>query len=57
VISEPPGVDRWDDGVIERLGVRRVADPSVPSATRRDMEIRGETSAGIDGLVAVFLAE
>ncbi len=45
VISEPPGVDRWDDRLLEELGRRRDAEPPDPA-----------TSDGqLDGLVAVFL--
>ena len=65
VISEPPEADRWDDGLIDRLGVRRLMDASVPRDARRDTEINSKSSGehsdenpgGIDGLVAVFLAE
>ena len=47
VVSDPPGVDRWDDRLLVELGLRRVGDPvdvTIPSGSR-----------GIDGLVAVFL--
>ncbi len=47
VISEPPGVDRWDDRLLNELGLRRVDDPitsSIPPG-----------STDLDGLVAVFL--
>jgi 16S rRNA (guanine527-N7)-methyltransferase len=47
VISEPPGVDRWDDGLLAELGLCRVGAASdVPSASG---------SGDLDGLVAVFL--
>jgi 16S rRNA (guanine527-N7)-methyltransferase len=47
VISEPPGVDRWDDRLLDELALRRVDDPTAGSHT---------TSSGdLDGLVAVFL--
>jgi 16S rRNA (guanine527-N7)-methyltransferase len=47
VISEPPGVDRWDDQLLAELGLRRVEAPAVaPVATG---------SKDLDGLVAVFL--
>lgn len=49
VISEPPGHDRWDSALLDRLGLRRlplgpVADLDDPSPTP------------LDGLVAVFVA-
>jgi 16S rRNA (guanine527-N7)-methyltransferase len=47
VISEPPGVDRWDDRLLGELGLRRVDDPiaaSIPPGSK-----------DLDGLVAVFL--
>jgi 16S rRNA (guanine527-N7)-methyltransferase len=47
VISEPPGVDRWDERVLAELGLRRVDDPTAPS--------RSTSSGDLDGLVAVFL--
>lgn len=43
VISEPPGVDRWDESLLDRLGVRRVA----AAGSARSVD-------DIDGLVAVF---
>lgn len=47
VISEPPGVDRWDDALLTRLGVRRVSDPRPVDPS--------ESSTDLDGLVAVFV--
>lgn len=47
VISEPPGVDRWDDQLLAELGLRRVQAPAVASAAAE--------SKDLDGLVAVFL--
>ena len=47
VISEPPGVDRWDEQVLAELGLRRVDTPTVASSAAR--------SGDLDGLVAVFL--
>jgi 16S rRNA (guanine527-N7)-methyltransferase len=47
VISEPPGVDRWDDGLLAELGLCRVGGAS---------DVSGASGAGdLDGLVAVFL--
>jgi len=47
VISEPPGDDRWDDGLLDRLALRRVdpyqGRPSAPDTPH------------LDGLVAVFI--
>jgi hypothetical protein len=47
VISEPPGVDRWDDRLLNELGLRRVDDPITAPIPRG--------STDLDGLVAVFL--
>jgi 16S rRNA (guanine527-N7)-methyltransferase len=47
VISEPPGVDRWDDRLLAELGLRRVEAPTVTSVAAG--------SRDLDGLVAVFL--
>lgn len=57
VISEPPESDRWDDALIDRLGVRRLPDAPAPPEAGRDTEVSGVQSGGLDGLVAVFLAE
>ena len=47
VISEPPGHDRWDDGLLERLELCRVdVGRNRPSAS---------PTPHLDGLVAVFL--
>jgi 16S rRNA (guanine527-N7)-methyltransferase len=46
VISEPPGVDRWDEQLLEQVGRRRVVDSSVVGSPR---------TAELEGLVAVFL--
>lgn len=49
VISEPPGPDRWDTALLDRLGLRR--SPMSPPST-------GASIAGddpVDGLVVVFL--
>lgn len=47
VISEPPGVDRWDERLLTDLGLRRVEAPTVASIAAG--------SKDLDGLVAVFL--
>lgn len=49
VISEPPDGDRWEDELLERLGLRR---------ERQDVDVRSPTTtaSGITGLVAVFSA-
>ena len=47
VISEPPGVDRWDDQLLAELGLRRVEAPAVAPVAAG--------SKDLDGLVAVFL--
>jgi 16S rRNA (guanine527-N7)-methyltransferase len=47
VISEPPGVDRWDDQLLAELGLRRVESPAGASIAAG--------SKDLDGLVAVFL--
>ncbi len=46
VISEPPGVDRWDERLLEQVGRRRVVDPSAVGSPQT-----GE----LEGFVAVFL--
>jgi 16S rRNA (guanine527-N7)-methyltransferase len=52
VISEPPGVDRWDERLLTELGLRRVDGPTAgSSATEPSTAGSGE----LDGLVAVFL--
>ncbi len=57
VISEPPGHDRWDDALLDRLRVRRL-----PSSLPDDADLTGSEapattkSDGLDGLVAVFVA-
>ena len=48
VISEPPGVDRWDDQLLAELGLRRVEAPTVASSAAGTRDL--------DGLVAVFLS-
>ena len=48
VISEPPGVDRWDDQLLAELGLRRVEAPAVAS--------NSAGSKDLDGLVAVFVS-
>ncbi len=53
IISEPPGVDRWDDQLLETLGRRRYADgPASPSPVHVSPH---DGQDQIDGLVAVFL--
>ena len=54
VISEPPGADRWDEAVLARLGVRRVADPAGPATTETRSQ-QSESGDDLDGLVAVFV--
>ncbi len=47
VISEPPGDDRWDDELLDRLQLQRVdVHEDVPSAA---------STPHLDGLVAVFI--
>lgn len=56
VISEPPDHDRWDDGLLERLQLRRVESAPVLSEVTDPGREPG-THAGndhLDGLVAVF---
>ena len=48
VISEPPGVDRWDEQLLAELGLRRVEAPTVASSAAGTRDL--------DGLVAVFLS-
>lgn len=48
VISEPPGVDRWDERQLAELGLHRVGDSHAPSRT--------VGSGDLDGLVAVFVS-
>lgn len=45
VISEPPGIDRWDDRLLARLDLERIPPPSE----------RLTEPGGLDGLVAVFI--
>lgn len=52
VISEPPNRDRWDEGLLDRVHLRRIdvrRDPSVVE----DVVTEGSI-AHLDGLVAVF---
>ena len=53
VISDPPGVERWDDRLLERLGLRRVGPSQVHSA-ERDPDA---TTPRLDGFVAVFVKD
>jgi 16S rRNA (guanine527-N7)-methyltransferase len=46
VISEPPGNDRWDGELLDRLQLRRCDDPTTPLPTAAPTQL--------DGLVAVF---
>lgn len=62
VISEPPGVDRWDEGVLAHLGVRRLITPTTTSTTAAitmaptdDAREVPASSGDLDGLVAVFV--
>jgi 16S rRNA (guanine527-N7)-methyltransferase len=51
VISEPPDQDRWDDQLLEQVGVHRLDRPTPPG----HVEDRQSTSSGLDGLVAIFI--
>ncbi len=54
VISEPPGVDRWDRRLLDELNVRRV-----PSSDNRGDEAPPVSvtppDGGLDGLVVTFI--
>jgi 16S rRNA (guanine527-N7)-methyltransferase len=54
VISEPPGDDRWDDALLERLSLRRL--PARPSDVDDLAPPDGRATTSLDGLVAVFVA-
>ncbi len=56
VISEPPDQDRWDESLLERLGLRRLPSPVEPASLPDDhSDDRSEASgSALDGLVAVF---
>lgn len=47
VISEPPGADRWEQSLLEAMGLRRVANPSISGPS--------DVGTELDGLVVVFL--
>lgn len=52
VISEPPGVDRWDEELVAGLGLHRL---TAPRATTPEADQRGSSADhDLDGLVVVF---
>lgn len=57
VISEPPGVDRWDDELLDRLGLRRLPAPASGPTTVGLTGDQGHGERRLAGLVAVFLKE
>jgi 16S rRNA (guanine527-N7)-methyltransferase len=53
VISDPPGVNRWDSGLLERLGLHRAPAPdAAPERT-----VTGLPEPELSGVVAVFVKE
>jgi 16S rRNA (guanine527-N7)-methyltransferase len=58
VISEPPDGNRWEDKLVQRLGLRRVRRADVTSHNT-DLVASDEHTAlsGIDGLVVVFVKD
>jgi 16S rRNA (guanine527-N7)-methyltransferase len=53
VISDPPGVNRWDAGLLERLGLHRAPVPdAAPERTASSLP-----EPELSGVVAVFVKE
>jgi 16S rRNA (guanine527-N7)-methyltransferase len=56
VISDPPGGNRWDAGLLERLSLQRVSLPEFDPDTTTEND-RPEPEEALTGVVAVFVKE
>lgn len=55
VISEPPGPDRWDGALLDRIGVQRSTGAFSADASPHLPALDHPSSGDVDGLVAVFV--
>jgi 16S rRNA (guanine527-N7)-methyltransferase len=57
VISDPPGVSRWDDQLLQHLGLHRLVLPDSGPASSAIRPDSGEPRDRLAGLVSVFIKD
>jgi 16S rRNA (guanine527-N7)-methyltransferase len=57
VISDPPGVSRWDDQLLQHLGLHRLVLPDSGPASSAIRPESGEPRDRLAGLVSVFIKD